>query len=282
MPWDRIELLVLGMMGTHCQSIIEKAVGEMDGVAKVEVNLGTDTVAVEYVAGIISPAQIKKTIRELGYEVSDKAEGEAALDRERQARQREVRRQLVNLLIALPLGLLVMVGTFRDYWVLDKVMPAFMANKYLLWALTTPVVLGPGRQFFVNSWNGLRRGVTDMNLLYATGIGAAYFIAVINTFWPDAGFGGEKATFYEAAALLTAFIILGRYLEAVTRGRTSEAIRKLMKLQPKRARVLRGDQEMEIPADEVEVGDIMPGAPRREHPGRRRWSWKATRRWTSR
>jgi Cu+-exporting ATPase len=255
-PWDRIELLVLGMMGTHCQTIIEKAVGDLDGVAKVEVNLGTDTVTVEYTAGLISPAQIKKTIRELGYEVSDKAEGEAALDRERQARQQEVRRQLVNLLMALPLGLLVMAGTFRDYWILDKVIPEFLANKYTLWALTTPVVLGPGRQFFVNSFNGLRRGVTDMNLLYATGIGAAYFIAVINTFWPNAGFGGEKATFYESAALLTSFIVLGRYLEAVTRGRTSEAIRKLMKLQPKRARVLRGDQELEIGADEVEVGDI--------------------------
>jgi Cu+-exporting ATPase len=255
-PWDRIELLVLGMMGTHCQSIIEKAVGEMEGVAKVGVNLGTDTVAVEYAAGVISPAQIKKTIRELGYEVSDKAEGEAALDRERQARQQEVRRQLVNLLIALPLGLLVMLGTFRDYWILDKFIPAFLANKYTLWALATPVVLGPGRQFFVNSFNGLRRGVTDMNLLYATGIGAAYFIAVINTFWPDAGFGGEKATFYESAALLTSFIVLGRYLEAVTRGRTSEAIRKLMKLQPKRARVLRDGQELDIGADEVEAGDI--------------------------
>jgi Cu+-exporting ATPase len=228
----------------------------MDGVAKVEVNLGTDTVTVEYAAGRISAAQIKKTIRELGYDVSDKAEGEAALDRERQARQQEVRRQLVNLLLALPLGLLVMAGTFRDYWVLDKVVPEFLANKYTLWALTTPVVLGPGRQFFVNSFNGLRRGLTDMNLLYATGIGAAYFIAVINTFWPDAGFGGEKATFYESAALLTFFIVLGRYLEAVTRGRTSEAIRKLMKLQPKRARVLRDGEELEIGADEVEVGDI--------------------------
>jgi len=255
-PWDRIELLVLGMMGSHCQTIISKAVGELEGVAKVEVNLGTDTVTVEYAASRISAAQIKKTIRELGYEVSDKAEGEAALDRERQARQQEVRRQLVNLLLALPLGLLVMAGTFRDYWVLDKFIPEFLANKYTLWALTTPVVLGPGRQFFVNSFNGLRRGLTDMNLLYATGIGAAYFIAVINTFWPDAGFGGEKATFYESAALLTSFIVLGRYLEAVTRGRTSEAIRKLMKLQPKRARVLRDGEELEIGADEVEAGDV--------------------------
>lgn len=255
-PWDRIELLVLGMMGTHCQENIERAVGALDGVARVQVNLGTDTVTVDHAASLISASQIRRAVRDLGYNVSDKAEGETALDRERQARQEETRRQLRNLLVAAPLGLLVMAGSFREYWVLDSFIPAFLGNKLVLWALVTPVVAGPGRQFFINSFNGLRRGVTDMNLLYATGIGAAYFIAVINTFWPNAGFGGEKATFYESAALLTTFIVFGRYLEAVTRGRTSEAIRKLMRLQPKRARILRDGQEMEIPADEVEEGDI--------------------------
>jgi Cu+-exporting ATPase len=80
---------------------------------------------------------------------------------------------------------------------------------------------------------------------------------VINTLFPNAGFGGEGATFFESAALLTGFIILGRWLEALTRGRTSEAIRKLMKLQPKVARVLRNGQELEIPADEVEIEDLI-------------------------
>lgn len=96
-----------------------------------------------------------------------------------------------------------------------------------------------------------------MNLLYATGIGAAYLIASINTFWPDAGFGGRGATFFESAALLTAFIVLGRFLEAITRGRTSDAIRKLMSLQAKTARVIRDGQEMDIVSDEVEIGDIV-------------------------
>jgi len=96
-----------------------------------------------------------------------------------------------------------------------------------------------------------------MNLLYATGIGAAYIIATINTFWPDAGFGGRGATFFESAALLTAFIVLGRFLEALTRGRTSEAIRNLMSLQAKTARVIRNGEEMEIATDEVEIGDIV-------------------------
>lgn len=254
--WDRAEFLVLGMMGTHCQSAIEKAVGELEGVVRVKVNLGTDTAAVEYMGRVISAGQIKKMIQGLGYDVSEKVGGEAALDRERQARQAEVKRQLRNLLLAAPLALLVMLGTFQEYWIMPKFVPAFLGEKWVLFALTTPVVAGPGRQFFINSWNGLRRGVTDMNLLYATGIGAAYFIAVINTAFPNAGFGGPEATFYESAALLTFFIVLGKYLEAVTRGKTSEAIRRLMKLQPKRARVLRGGQEIDLPADEVEAGDI--------------------------
>ena len=254
--WDRVDLLVLGMMGTHCQSIIERAVGDLPGVLSVRVNLATESAEVLFAGSIVSAGQIKKLVSGLGYEVSEKAEGAAALDREREARRRELRHQSVNLLVATPLAAVIMAGTFRGYWKFDQVVPALFAEKLFLWILTTPIVLGPGRKFFVKSFNGLRRGVTDMNLLYATGIGSAYFIAVINTFWPDAGFGGKDATFFESAALLTWFIVLGRYLEAVTRGRTSEAIRKLMRLQPKRARVLRGGVEVDIPADEVDVGEV--------------------------
>ena len=255
-PLARLDLVVLGMTPGHCDIIIGQALRGMPGVRSVTVNPATDTVSVEYLDAQISAGALKRAIRGLGYDVSEKGKGEAGADRERELRKREVRRQLVNILIAWPVGLLVMLGTFGDYEPLKGIVPAFMSEKLFLFALTTPLVLGPGRQFFVNSWNGLRRGVTDMNLLYATGIGAAYLIAVINTLWPDAGFGGEKATFYEAAALLVAFIVLGRYLEALTRGRTSEAIRKLMNLQPKRALVVRDGQEIEIPADEVEIDDV--------------------------
>ena len=255
-PLARLDLLVLGMTAGHCDLIIEKALRAMAGVRSVVVNCATDSVRVEYLDVQMSAAAIKKTIRELGYDVSEKGEGEAGMDRERELRRREVHRQTINMLIAWPIGAIVMLGTFSDYEPLKGIVPSFLGEKLFLFALTTPLVVGPGRQFFINSWNGLRRGLTDMNLLYATGIGAAYLIAVINTFFPDAGFGGEKATFYEAAALLIAFIVLGRYLEALTRGRTSEAIRKLMKLQPKRALVVRNGSEVEIPADEVEIDDV--------------------------
>ena len=254
------QLQVSGMTCASCVEKIEKAIGQLDGVSRVVVNLSTGTARVEHDPSLASLAEIKRTIRELGYGVEELV-GATALDREREARQREIRKQLINMAIAWPVGMLVMLGTFQPYWVLPNVIPAWMNNKVYLFALTTPLVLGPGRQFFVNSWNGLKRGLTDMNLLYATGIGAAYLIAVINTFWPDAGFGGREATFYEAAALLIAFIVLGRYLEAVTRGRTSEAIRRLMRLQPKRARVLREGREVETAAEEVQLDDILAVRP---------------------
>jgi Cu+-exporting ATPase len=253
----KISLAIGGMTCASCVEHVQKAIGDLPGVTNVVVNLATGSARVEYEASLTPLAEIIKAVKDTGYTAEERSKGQEALDREREARQREIKRQRLNLIIAWSIGLVIMLGTFQPYWILPDIIPAWMNNKVFLFFLTTPIVFGPGRQFFINSWNGLRRGLTDMNLLYATGIGAAYLIAVINTFWPEAGFGGREATFFEAAALLTAFIILGRYLEAITRGRTSEAIRRLMKLQPRRACVIRGGQETEIPAEEVQTGDLL-------------------------
>jgi Cu+-exporting ATPase len=250
-------LQVTGMTCASCVAHVERALRELPGVSQAIVNLATGTAKVEFDPSQVSLEQMAQAVREVGYEAVPIVEAREAVDREREARQREIKRQGFYLAFAAPLSAIIMLGTFRDYWIFPYFVPEWLGNKFLLGLLTTPIVFGPGRQFFVNSWRGLRAGVTDMNLLYATGIGAAYLIAVINTLWPTAGFGGEGATFYESAALLTTFIVLGRFLEALTRGRTSEAIRKLMSLQPKVARVLRNGQEQEIPAEAVQVGDIV-------------------------
>lgn len=254
-------LQISGMSCAACVANIEQAVGELPGVYKIVVNLALEKAQLEYASEITSLDEIKRTINELGYSVLDNVEGQTALDREREARERDIRRQRINLIIAATLGAVVMLGTLQPYFFFPKILPDILNNKILLFILTTPIVFGPGRQFFINSWRGLRRGLADMNLLYATGIGAAYGIAVVNTFWPDAGFGGKDATFYEAAGLLITFIVLGRYLEAITRGRTSEAIRRLMKLQPKMARVVRNEQEIEVPAEAVQINDILAVRP---------------------
>lgn len=257
-PTSEITLEVRGMTCASCVAHVEGALKELSGVQGVVVNLGLGTARVTYIPGIVSISAMKRAIHEAGYEASERSQGADALDRERRAREDEIKRQGRNLLISGSIGLIVMIGTFYDMLgPLKAFVPEFLSYKWVIGLLTTPIVFGPGRQFFTNSWRGLKHGVTDMNLLYATGIGAAYGIALINTIFPAAGFGGEGATFFESAALLTAFIILGRWLEALTRGRTSDAIRKLMKLQPKTARILRDGQETEIPAEEVEINDLI-------------------------
>lgn len=257
-PTEQATLTVSGMTCASCVAHVEKALTGLDGVQSAMVNLATNSARVAYYPGAVSVADMKRAVTEVGYEATEQAGAASALDRERQAREHEIKRQGRNLAIAAPLGLVIMLGTFYDMLgPLQAIVPVFLSYKWVIGLLTTPLVFGPGRQFFVNSWRGLRHGVTDMNLLYATGIGAAYLIAVINTVFPNAGFGGEGATFFESAALLTVFIILGRWLEALTRGRTSEAIRRLMRLQPKIARVVRNGQEAEIPAEEVQVGDLL-------------------------
>ncbi|MHB1419491.1 MAG: heavy metal translocating P-type ATPase [Bacillota bacterium] len=256
-PQEEVLLTVRGMSCSACVAKVEKVVRALPGVSEVVVNLPAESARVRFYPGAVDKTRIKKEINDLGYEASEKLGGQEALDREREARKREIGRQARNMWIAWPLASLVMLGMFREMWIFPLFVPAFLSNTLVLWMLTTPVVFIPGWQFFTNSFNGLKRGATDMNLLYATGIGAAYIIATINSLWPNAGFGGKGATFFESAALLTAFIVLGRYLEALTRGRTSDAIRKLMSLQPKVARVIRNDQELEIAADEVLIGDLV-------------------------
>ena len=253
-----LTLDVQGMTCGSCVAHVEGALNELDGVTAATVNLGLGTAKLTYLPGVVSVSAMKKAVQEVGYEAKERSEGADALDRERQAREEEIKRQGRNLIVAGLIGLVVMVGTFYEMLGPFKAfVPEFLSYKWVIGLLTTPVVFGPGRQFFTNSWRGLKHGVTDMNLLYATGIGAAYGIALINTIFPNAGFGGEGATFFESAALLTGFIILGRWLEALTRGRTSEAIRKLMKLQPKVARVVRSGTEQEIPAEELELNDLI-------------------------
>jgi P-type Cu+ transporter len=246
-----------GMHCASCTSRVEEAIGILDGVSQVAVSLEPGLARVAFDPARVGSPRIKKAVTDLGYTAEDKLEGQAALDREQAIRQAETARQRRWMLVAWPLSMLVMAGTFRDFAVLRDILPDALGRPLTLFLLTSPVVLGAGSQFFVQSARGLRRGITDMNLLYATGIGAAYLIGVLNTFFPDAGFGGEGAIFFESAALLTAFIVLGKYLEALTRGRTSEAIRKLLSLKPTLARVVRDGQELQVEADGVRIDDVV-------------------------
>src|SRR3972149_994421 len=129
---ERITIPVSGMHCAACVSKVERALGEVSGVEGAQANLATDNATVAFAGSVTSAAQIKRTIRELGYQVSEKEAGASALDREREARQHEIRAQLINLLWATPLGLIIMIGTFRGYWGLDEFLPELLGNKDLL------------------------------------------------------------------------------------------------------------------------------------------------------
>lgn len=252
---DSVTINIKGMSCASCVQKVENALRVVEGVSSASVNLATSRAAVEYLPGT-KIADMIQAVKDTGYQASVAEEGEDVEDREKAERKKDIRKQAINLAISAPLGILIMLGSFREYWILPSFVPEFLANSYLLFLMTTIVVFGPARQFFINSFRGLRHGATDMNLLYATGIGAAYGVSVATTFIPSS-LGGVRATYYETAALLTAFIVLGRFLEALTRGKTSEAIRRLMGLKAKTARVMRDGKEMEIPVEEVAVDDIV-------------------------
>jgi Cu+-exporting ATPase len=150
--------------------------------------------------------------------------------------------------------LLIAISELSGGWA-----PSFLGNKYLLWALATPVQFWAGWQFYKGLWGGLKHKTANMNTLIAVGTSAAYFYSVVAILFP--GFfaaGGRSAhVYFDTAAIIIALILLGRFLEARAKGRTSEAIKKLMGLQAKTARVVRGGEEVDIPVEEVQVDDIV-------------------------
>jgi|Deesub1362B_J571_1020462.scaffolds.fasta_scaffold00040_64 Cu+-exporting ATPase len=262
---DEITLNIHGMTCASCAQNIEKALSKVEGVSNASVNFAMGRAVVQYDSSQVSVAELKKVVKDLGYEAVERVE-ETAEDRERAAREKEIRTQKHNLMIAVALTVPLVLFSFRDTFAgfYESIGLGFLPmytlpeNKYLLYLmfiLTTIIMAGPGRQFFTGTYKGLRHGTTDMNLLIATGTGAAYVVSVVATFFALGP--GYREVYYDTAGLLVSFIVLGRYLEANAKGRTSESIRKLMGLRAKIARVIRAGVEKEIPAEDVLVGDLV-------------------------
>ncbi|MCE8426085.1 MAG: heavy metal translocating P-type ATPase [Candidatus Methanoperedens sp.] len=246
--------LKVGLM--HCASCalnIETALKKIPGIESVNVSFPLERAKIAYDPEFISVQDIIKVIESTGYTASRKLE-KSDVDREQRAREEEIKHQRTNLIIAVLLAIPISLGDMgRNLgWAF---VPGFLKNDYLLFVLATIVILFPGRQFFEGTYKGLKHGMTDMNLLIATGTGAAYLVSVAATFL-DLG-EAYKHTYYDTAALLIMFIVLGRYLEAMTKGKTSEAIRKLMGLAAKTARIMVNGEEKEIPVEDVKINDIV-------------------------
>ena len=271
-------LPILGMTCASCVSRVERALRKPPGVLKADVNLATEKATVTYIPGQASHARSRG--RGQGGRLRRRrrprtpAAGAApagAVDAGEAARAAAYRRaQGARSWSGFALSIVIFAGTMQPDWF--PFLPAWLHNGYVLWALATPVQFWVGRQFYTTAWSALRHGTTTMNTLIAMGSSAAYFYSVLGVLFP--GFfehrGLSMPMYFDSAALIITLILFGRLLEARAKGQTGAAIKALIGLQPKTARVRRGDAEVDVPVESV-LGR-RPGrrAPRREGAGRRR------------
>ena len=262
-PPAAIELEIEGMTCASCVGRVEKALRGVPGVQSATVNLATERAVVHGVADASTLiAAVEKTgfdARELDRAAAHADEAAQKKDAERDALRRDL---LIATALALPVFILEM-GTHMvpgmHAWI-DATLG--MRNSwYLQFVLTLLVLAWPGRRFYQHGLPALLRGAPDMNSLVAVGTAAAFGYSVVATFLPGVLPAGTINVYYEAAAVIVALILLGRFLEARAKGRTSEAIRRLVGLQPKVAHVMRNGQLIDIPIHEVGVGDILEVRP---------------------
>ncbi len=251
----KVDLPVTGMTCANCLATIERTLKRMDGVVAANVNLANERAHVEYLPGVTSLAAIQGAIRDAGYDVVVAGEGEDVEDVERAAREAEVRDQTrkfwVGLAFSLPLFLLSMA---RDLGLLGMWAHQPWVN-WLFFAMATPVQFYVGWDYYVGGYKSLRAGSANMDVLVAMGSSAAYFYSVAVLLFPAMG----DHVYFETSALIITLIKLGKVLEARAKGRTSEAIKKLMGLRPKTARVIRpgSEAEIEVLVEAVSLGDLV-------------------------
>ena len=235
---------------------LEQSVISLEGVEDVNANLATETIKVRYIPTIISQFDIRNAIQNAGF-VPLEASGMVE-DAEREAREREINRQrkllTVGLVFTIPLFLMSMA---RDFGFLSESLASAPWFEWVMLLLATPVQFYVGGQYYVGAFKALRNRAANMDVLIAMGSSAAYFYSLPVLFGIV-----EGHTYFETAAVIITLIVLGKYLEARAKGRTSEAIRKLMGLGAKTAKVIRNGVEQNIPIEDVRVGDeviIRPG-----------------------
>jgi Cu+-exporting ATPase len=244
---EKIVLQVGGMSCVNCAKTIEKTLGNREGVYSVAVNYAAESVAVEYNPQQISLPSIKKTIQDSGYQVIEQQQ-KTREDTAGEERKRHIRHLKILLATSVALTIPILVLMWLS--------PLPMAqNNILMFLLATPVQFIVGWTFYVGTYKGLRNKTTNMDTLIAMGTSTAWIYSTVVTFAPDV-FPGA-GVFFDTATMIMSFILLGKLLDAIAKGRTSEAIRKIMGLQAKTARVVRNGEELEIPVEDVQVGDIV-------------------------
>jgi P-type Cu2+ transporter len=245
---------VEGMTCASCASSIESILRTQEGVKDVSVNFAGKTVQVNYEPDVTQPSQLKAAVNEIGFDLLIEKHTEQELEERRDSELKLLKkRTFVAGILALPV---FVIGMFFH--------GVFNWGNWVMLLLTTPVILWAGQRFFINAWAQARYFRANMDTLVALSTGIAFGFSVFNTVYPQffLSRGLQPHVYYEAVAVIIAFILLGKYLEEGAKDRSSLAIKKLMGLQPKTLRVVRNGVEQEIKTEEVAVGDtviLLPG-----------------------
>jgi len=244
---EKVELVVIGMTCASCAMSVEKALKKVDGVISATVNLATRKATVEFNPSIVNVSILEKAIRDVGYEIEKSIEEDALSQRRRIEREERLHyrnRLIFGVIFTTPL----MVFMFIDMGI-DGFMQ-LTAIKYTMLVLATLVYIYVGWPFFKSAFKAITHFTTNMDVLVSLGSSAAYIYSVVSLI-----IGGPL--YFESAAFILTALVVGKYLEAIAKGRTSDSIANLLGLQPKTARVIRDEVELDIPISEVIVDDIV-------------------------
>ncbi|MEL6614584.1 MAG: heavy metal translocating P-type ATPase, partial [Bacteroidota bacterium] len=261
-PGQTVTLAVEGMTCASCVGRVERALNAVPGVTSASVNLATERATVTGTAGV---PELVAAIAGTGYEAREVASGvpQATVSDKRDEEARGLRRSvLAASLLTLPVFVLEMGSHLipgMHHLIMDTI--GMRAGWLIQFAFTTAVLAGPGRSFFTRGFPALFKGAPDMNSLVAVGTSAAYLFSVVALFAPGLLPEGTVHVYFEAAAVIATLILVGRWLEARAKGRTSEAIKRLVGLQAKTARVRRDGAVVEVAVADVAPGDVVEVRP---------------------
>lgn len=252
---------VEGMSCASCLNKVQKALSGADGVLSATVNFAAEQATVEFLPGIFNSNQVKETVENLGYVVPEILNGENPIEREKKCSDQALQSLQIKFFMGLSLVIPLLILAQWENLGLSLVIPLSSQTNFILqMLLQVPIQFWVGRQFFEGAWRALKHKTSDMNTLIAVGTGAAFVYSVLVTFVPSL-FTAEGLTaevYYDTAGVIIVLILLGRFLEMRAKGQTSEAIKKLIGLQPKTARVLNDNgEEKEIPVEDVAIGDLV-------------------------
>ena len=244
--FDRTQLMLIGMSCAACANTIEKTLNRLPGVFNAMVNFATETATIDYIDSEVSVRDMIQAVKKAGYDAKEKEE---EVDVERQEREKQSKSLWTSFIISAILTVPFILNMILEMGFGIK---TFLSNPYFQLVIDTFIQFGIGSRYYKNAYHALRGGSTNMDVLIALGTSVAYFYSLANV-----TMGNFHQLYFESSATIITLILLGKSLELSAKGKTSEAIKKLMGLRAKTARVIREGKQTDIPVEDVEVGDIV-------------------------